>query len=94
MGAGLVSRLGRIRPRGQRFDLAEAFQFLGRGPTNRELGLAADVLRESEVEVDYDDAQVELARANGSSAFVALDLAVVRYSGLEALRRAGPRASR
>ena len=90
-----MTRLGRIRPRGQRFDLAEAFRFLGRGPTNRELCLAVDLLRESGVELDLDlDALAEIATANGSSFFVALDLATAWDSGIENLRATGPRASR
>ena len=90
-----MTRLGSPRaPGAAHFGLVEAFKFLGRGPSDRELGLAIDLLRESGVEVDYDDALVEIATANGSSAFVALDLATAWNCGIENLRRTAPAARR
>ena len=75
---------------GRPLDLRQAFRFLGKGPSRRELGLVADQLRESGVRVVYDEELVELAVASGSSAFVALDLSVAVAYGVESLS-AGPR---
>jgi hypothetical protein len=83
-----VTRLGRIQS-GRRFDLPGAFRFLGAGPSRRELGLVVDLLRESKVEVSYDEDLVRLAEENGSSAFVALDVAAAVAHGVESLS-AGP----
>jgi hypothetical protein len=65
--------------------LAQAFAALGPGPTQRELELVAEALRDSGDEDaiaileapgrDEFRALAELASASGSSAFVALDLA-------------------
>lgn len=85
-----MTRLGRTVSRDQ-FDLAEAFRFLGKAPSYRELGLAADLLRESGVEVNYDERLRDLAVANGSSALDALDLATATALGVEALC-AGPQS--
>jgi hypothetical protein len=79
-----MTRLGRISPRG-RFDLAEAFRFLGSAPTHRELGIVADLLRRSGVEVAFDEELCALAEATGSSPFTALDLHVAVAHGIEAL---------
>jgi hypothetical protein len=78
--------------------LGKAVLALGRGPTNAELALVAETLAHSGDEqaiavldaASYGDregleALCTLASANGSSAFVALDLAVVWGSGVEAL---------
>jgi hypothetical protein len=78
--------------------LGKAFLALGPGPTNAELGLVADALAEAGDEqaiavldaASYGDrkgldALYTLASANGSSAFVALDLTVVWASGVEGL---------
>jgi hypothetical protein len=94
LGEGLVvTRLGRILP-GKQVDLAQAFRFLGVAPSYRELGLVVNWLRESGVEeVIYDEESVELAKANGSGALVALDLSVAFAHGVESLY-AGPRAGR
>jgi hypothetical protein len=80
--------------------LGRAFLALGRGPTNAELALVAETLARSGDEqaiavldaASYGDREAfdaldALATANGSSAFVALDLAVVWGSGVEALTR-------
>lgn len=72
------------------FDLAQAFRLLGPAPSWRELAWVVDALREGGVEVIFDEALEETAVANGSSAFVALDLDVAMAFGVEALT-AGPR---
>jgi hypothetical protein len=51
-----------------------------------------DLLRESGVEVVYDEKLVEIAEANGSSGFDALDLATAYDSGVENLRAGNPRS--
>jgi len=73
----------RSSPSEQGFGLREAFRTLGMGPSRAELRRVADLLRASEVEVDYGDELVETAVACGSNAFVALDLAVARYGSIE-----------
>jgi hypothetical protein len=61
-----------------RFDLPAAFKFLGEGPSRRDLGVAANLLRQSGLErLDYDEELSDLAERNGSMGIVALDLAVV-----------------
>jgi hypothetical protein len=65
---------------------------LGKGPGFAKLARAADLLREACIEVEFNDELVEIAEANGSSGIDALDLAVVRYGGVEALTASGPRA--
>ena len=89
MGACLVTRLRTLPAEGQ-LDLPTAFRILGTAPSFRELRLVVRLLRESGVqEVAYDEDLVELAAANGSSAFDALDLAVAVNHGVECLY-AGP----
>ena len=84
-----MTRLGRSLP-GKQVDLAQAFRFLGAGPSYRELGLVVHWLAEAGVEeVAYDDELVELAEANGATAHQALDLAVAVTHGVESLY-AGP----
>ena len=90
-----MTRLGQLRSQRQ-LDLAGAFRFLGMGsdPGRRNLAFAIELLRESGVEdVVYDDDLVELAEANGASAFDALDLATAFAYGVESLT-AGPKRSR
>lgn len=84
-----MTRFGKIRPRSGHFDLEQAFQFLGMGATLPELGVAADLLNQAEIEVVYNDDLVALAIANGSSALCALDLATVAAHGLESLTSGG-----
>ena len=78
--------------------LARAFAALGPAPTDRELALVADAVRNSgdeeaiaALEADYDDpAWKELdavAIESGASAFVALDLKTVFCTGVETLVR-------
>ena len=90
-----MTRLGQLRSQRQ-LDLAGAFRFLamGQGPARRNLAFAIELLRESGVEeVVYDDDLVELAEANGASAFDALDLATAFAHGVEGLT-GGPKRSR
>ena len=83
-----MTRFGRI-PTRRRIDLEQAFKYLGTAPTRRDLGLVADLLQESEVEVNYGRELREIAVANGSSAIDALDLATAVAYGVESLW-AGP----
>jgi hypothetical protein len=86
-----VTRLGKIVPAGAQFELAEAFRFLGTGPSHRELGMAADLLHSSGLDdLDYDEDLIAIAQENGSSAIDALDLVVVFHHGVAELTR-GPR---
>jgi hypothetical protein len=83
----------RIPSPGGRLDLERAFRFLGKAPSRGELGLVADRLRESGMEVVYDEELRRLAEASGSSALVALDLHTAVAFGVESLT-AGPTAWR
>lgn len=87
-----MTRLGRIRPRGD-FDLAEAFKFLASGTrSDRDLATAARLLHESGFEeLVFGDDLVAIAEENGSSAIDALDLVVVFDRGIENFRVRSPR---
>jgi hypothetical protein len=87
-----VSRLTGYRP--TTLGLEEAFRLLGGGPSHERLAWVADRLRESGVEVYYDDESIALAEANGSSGLVALDLQAAYHFGVGSLRQCEPRHSR
>ncbi len=85
-----MTRLRRLRtPHGASPDVRWAFRVLRGGPSLREIGLVADLLREAGADIEYNDELVELAVECGSGALVALDLSTAVAYGVEALT-AGP----
>jgi hypothetical protein len=90
----LVARLKTTPPEENSADIGAAFRYLGRNPSPRDLGLVADRLRRSGVDLDYDDELVRLAEASDANAHVALDLVVAVAHGVEALTAGPPWASR